>query len=81
MAKEKHENLSIEIFKARKKKNLMMLRILFVVALIGFFLFLYSYINKNEFNLAYMILTGAAVGGVIEVIIKVIKINKEIARR
>lgn len=81
MRKEQLKNISTEILLERKKKTITTIRILFLVSLFGFLLFLNAYNNTKEITIIHVILAGAIVGGIIELIIKLILISREIKER
>jgi len=56
MKKDRLKNLSSEILLERKKKIITTLRILFLVSLFGFFLFLNAYNNTKEITIIHVIL-------------------------
>ena len=63
MRKEQLKNISTEILLERKKKTITTIRILFLVSLFGFLLFLNAYNNTKEITIIHVILAGAIVGG------------------
>ena len=81
MRKEQLKNISTEILLERKKTTITTIRILFLVSLFGFLLFLNAYNNTKEITIIHVILAGAIVGGIIELIIKLILISREIKER
>lgn len=81
MRKEQLKNFSTEILLERKKKIITTIRILFLVSLFGFVFFLKAYNNTKEITIIHVILAGAIVGGIVELIIKLILINRIIKER
>jgi multidrug transporter EmrE-like cation transporter len=81
MGKEKLKSHGTGILKERKKKNITVLWILFLIGVIVCYSFLNSFNNTKEIKITYVILAGAVIGGVIEMIVKIILINKEIKIR
>lgn len=81
MGKEQLKNISTEILLERKKKIITTIKILFLVSLFGFVLFLKAYNNTKEITIIHVILAGAIVGGIVELIIKLILINRIIKER